>query len=230
MAIVFDAATSGQNFGPPVNLTQVCTGSDLVVLVYVSIGNISGTIAGATVTATYDSVSMTEARSGTTTGTPLSSSSTSSGGCLFYLLNPNTGSHTLTVTTSGGTINRMVCASASYTGVATVANQASTTSNGASNSPTLVITSASGNFVVGGAQHGDTISGAGGTSTQRAVQNMDNTTSGDNVIIGDSPGATPNLDWTSGVSDHWVMIGLNLSATTPPALLLPIVRSSLRLR
>lgn len=215
MAIAFDTATdTSVATGTPTSHTvsHTCTGADLVLLVGVSVATPSGSVTGTTVTATYNGVSMTEIRSGTTTGALLQTSSASAGSCLFYLLDPATGANNVVVTLSTGEAEILV-GTASYTGVDAVENGTSTTSNGAANSPELSVTSATNDLVFAHATHGDTISGGGTGTTRRYNETTNNASSGGNISGGEEAGAASvSISFTSGVNDHWTLIGLNLSA------------------
>lgn len=234
-AVAFDAPSNGHHASSPTNtltIAHTCTGTNLGLAVFVSVGRTSISAVGLTMTITYNAVSMTEIRSGTATGTVLVPvGSNLSGACLFYLLNPAAGANNIVVSISSN-VDHIVLAAESVTGTNAVQNGTSLNGPSQANSPTLAVTSAAGNLAVGGASHGDTISGATGTTTARATENFANTTSGSNGIIGDSPGAaTSNINFTSAVSDQWVALGFDFVAVTDttPALQSPI-RSALRLR
>lgn len=98
MAVAFDTSALGTDGGT--TLSHTCTGSDLILIVAVA------DTQGDTLTATYNSVSMTRLING-------SANSLS----LFYLLNPSTGANTISVS---GSTNGLRIASASYTGVSQV--------------------------------------------------------------------------------------------------------------
>src|SRR3990167_1553579 len=97
MAIAFDAATNDQVQGgsSTLNFSHTCTGSNRFLVVACWWGSGANTI-----TATYNSVSMTAF--GTTDNLKF-----------FYLINPASGANTLAVTHSAA----VWCCSASYTGV-----------------------------------------------------------------------------------------------------------------
>lgn len=214
--IVHDfSGTGGPTGANPLTITHTCTGTATngILLVGITISRYSQNVTGYTCTATYNGVSMTDARSGTTTATELSASSTSSGLVLFYLLNPAVGTNNLTMTwtTPLGAIDSILVTRSSYTGVSGINGVTTTTSNGATNSPTLAITSQTGDLAFTAASHGDTISGSGVGTNQRAILNFSASAAGDNIVCGDEAGAaTVNMDFTSAVNDQWVMIGLNM--------------------
>jgi hypothetical protein len=238
MAIAHDNTANDAFIGsiPSFTLSKTNTGSDLLLLVFVTVGKQGGDVSAVTLTCTYNGVSMTEARSGTSTGTLLQASSTTAGGCLFYLDDPATSAHDIVVTPSNPTALDMIGVGASsYTGVLGGVNGiTSTTSNGATNSPGLAITSQTGDLPFCGASHGDTISGSGTGTNERYRNNANGALwAGGCFVGGDEAGAaTTTIDFTSAVSDQWVMIGLNMAAGAPPATpaLRGMIRSALRLR
>jgi hypothetical protein len=214
MAAVLDAASNDVSSGSSHTFSKTCTGTATngILLVAVTVSHGSGVGTVTPMTCTYGGVSMTEVRSGTASGTPLSGSSATSGMCLFYLLNPAAGAANIVVTYTGNSQSSIIAAS-SYINCGGIENVASTTSNGAANSPTLSITSARGSRAFCAASHGDTITGVGTGTNERTRRNVNNTFAGNNIVSGDEAGAaTVDMDFTSSVSDQWVMIGLNLRA------------------
>lgn len=237
MAIAFDATSNTSTItNADITLAHTCTGSDLLLVVAVAVGLGGGDVTAYTTEVSYNGVPMTCALTGLTTNVPLTlpTGSTSSGAVLFYLLAPAAGNNNIFMTTdehTGAAVNANTIVAASYSGVVSVSGGTFTRTGATqTNSPTLGITSVTGDLVVGLGSHGDVISGAGGTTTRQGFNNSITGTAGGCVSLGDSPGATPNIDFTSAANDHWVMIGLDMSAAPPPALTLPMVRSSLRLR
>ena len=169
------------------------------------------------VTCTYNGVSMTEARSGTTNGNPLENAgSASSGGCLFYLTGINSDglSHNIVITVSAGVYNIVGSAvSVNSTSGVDAANVGTQISNGASPSPTLGVPNcASDSLVVGGASCGTSITGST-TGTNRHIDNLNNSTSGSNSSIATNTGSgTVNFVFTTSGSDSWQMIGIEFLA------------------
>lgn len=216
-----NAQTGAAGVGASLTYSKTNGASTTLLLVGVTISAYSASIAGRTVGVTYNGVALTEIRSGTSTGTPLSSSSASAGLCLFYLFTPATGANNVVVTVTGGNVDSILADAVSYTNATGVNNSGSTTSNGATNSPNLVITSATGDLVFATASHGDTISGGGTGTTVRGTLNNSAFSAGDNIIGGEEAGAASvTISFTSSVNDHWVLIGLNMTggaaAKAPP--------------
>lgn len=225
MTVLFDAGSNGHAGNPPTGTPTVasltfahtCSGSDRGLSVGISVGVEAGNIVARTVTVTYGGVSMLDARTGVPIGVPLIATSTTAGVIHFYLLNPPAGANNVVVTVDSA-VQYIVGVSVSATGVGGIAHVNTATSAGATNSPTLAITSAAGNLAVGVGSHGDTITGASGTTTQRAIDNFTNHTSGSMMIAGTADGAaTSNINFTSAISDSWVMIGFEFTAGTSPA-------------
>lgn len=218
MAVAYDAVSSATSFtGPATSNTRTwshtVTGSNLGIYIVISAANLVGSVAGVTCTCTVNGVSATGVKSGTTTETIYQSSSTSGGLFCFYLIGPTSGNIVLTLSSA---VDRIIASAVSFTGtdsISTVTASNYTTSNGATNSPTITLTSATGDMVICGAAHGDTISGVGSGTTQRFLTNVDSSTSSDNIVGGTEPGAASvSIDFTSSVSDHWQMIAANFKA------------------
>jgi hypothetical protein len=75
------------------------------------------------------------------------------------------------------------------------------------------VTSATGDLVLGFAAHGDIISGSSQTNRWITAGNG-NRTGGSNVAGDTAAGsASVSLSWSSGFSDHWSVIGVNISAS-----------------
>jgi len=133
MAIAFDASSISANPGDK-TFSHTCTGTNLILIVGVYDG-FNGTL-------DYNGVSMTQ----------LGTWQNNTG--LFYLINPATGTHTVTLTTSNsGTTFRMVAAS--YTGVKqTGFPDSSATGNSTSNPVTPTTTVVASNCWVVGVVNG----------------------------------------------------------------------------
>ena len=107
MAIAFDAFSNGVNFteSSPLTWSHTCTGSDLLLIVGTIGGDAADTVSGVT----YNSVAMTKIA---VKLVPENRYLT-----LWYLLDPDTGSNTVSVTSSpAGAAGR----STSYTGVSAI--------------------------------------------------------------------------------------------------------------
>ena len=188
MAIAFDAAATGvQPFGTGLTYAHTCTGTDRALFVTVAAGaNVSGV--------TYGGVAMT-ILSGTGTGLVLAG-----------LLNPASGTNNVIISLAGTeTCN---ATSASYTGVDQTTgwdNLAdATTGDG---SPSVSVTSATGNLVVGGSAWVDNTGAKSHTAvapvTERADEDGADTQTC--AAIGDAPGAASvTFAWTrNGGGAYW---------------------------
>jgi hypothetical protein len=109
MAIVFDATSNSteQASASSVSWSHTCTGSNLVLVVGISSRDI--TLGNRTVSSvTYNGVTLTKARSDDNALTARTE--------MWYLINPSTGSNTVTVT-MGGVCTGFICGAVSLTGV-----------------------------------------------------------------------------------------------------------------
>lgn len=172
MAVTFDAAANGQTaFGTTLTYSHTVSGTDRALFVAVVVGGgvaISGV--------TYNGVAMTAVETGSTTYR------------LFALAAPATGANDVVVTAASAEV--IVAVSASYNGVDQVTPydgvQASATGDG---SPSVTVTSATDNLVVGMSGYGDSVgqsvqtAGAAQTSRGSLEEN------GNYLILSDEPGA-----------------------------------------
>lgn len=139
-AIATDATASGTYGASPRTHSHICTGSDLILMM-------AGFSFGSGTTSTYNSVSMTNLGAYT-----YSVSGTARYGCLNYLVNPSTGSNTLSFSPGGDGI----AVTSSYTGVsstgqpdAAINTQTTGTGSAASLTATVTVT-ASGSWLMAG--------------------------------------------------------------------------------
>ena len=176
MAIAFDNSTQRARYtaGSNPTFSHTCTGSDLILFVFVNVINPASNRATAV---TYNGVSLTKVRD----VFPQSNVNTS----LWYLVNPATGSNTVSITLNAALGTYVDCAAVSYTGVAQsspIDVSDSSTSN-ASSITDSVTTTTDNCWVVASGYHGDTSSG--GFST--GMTNREITITGSRRgIIGDS--------------------------------------------
>ena len=180
MAIAFDAAATGvQTFGTGLTYSHTCTGTDRALFVMVAASQTVSSV-------TYGGVAMTLI-SGSGTGLVLAG-----------LLNAASGANDIVITTAAP--DPINAASASYTGVDQATgweNLAQATTGDAS--PSVSVTSATGNLVVGGTAWGDNPGVLSQTPvapvTERAEE--DGADSGNSAAIGDAPGAASvTFAWT----------------------------------
>lgn len=219
----FDAASNAHVNSPTGSATSlsgahtVASGANKVLVAYIGLTRESGDIASpaTTVTLTYNGVSMTNAATGTTTGTPAKAVGANTGGvCLFYLaLTGDGASHNIVATSSQG-VHDITWVAVSVNSSSGVANFTGTSGTGfpaaqSTNSPTLAVTTGSTSHlaVVGGA-HGASISGTG-TGTQRAIDNFTGAGSLGCLVIATNTGAaTASVQFTSANNDFWAMEGI----------------------
>lgn len=186
-------------------------GGNLLVVAVIVTGN-AGQVAAITAGPTYDGVAMTQvASSQQTWGTNASITA------LYYLLNPATGSKTVSVTGTSVPTNFAILAGAiSFSGALAVTSTATTGTNTSGTTATASnITTASGNmvFASGGWGSGETgVAGAGFTRT--FLVNGSSGTSGDDLLgeYGVSTGAAISPTFTWGVSDSWRIVAVEILA------------------
>lgn len=188
MAIAFDAAANGSaSPGTSITFSHTCTGSDLILLVFVGQG---GTNADSVTGITYNSVSMTRAlfQAGSTTAI-----------WAYYLINPSTGANNVVVSSSGSVFFR--ASSVSYTGAKQSSQPDATDGDAVASgtSTTTTLTTVADNcWTVCGVES----NGAGSTPAASTGINATRDTIGTLFVVGDSDGGiTPagsnSMTWTS---------------------------------
>lgn len=172
--IAFDASATGTTgSGATISWSHTCTGSNLILWVFVEGGNANTTdITGVT----YNSVALTKANAYV--------NNQNRGSYLWYLINPATGTNTVTVSNSSGAF--AAASSCSYTGVKQ-SGQPDSSGTGTTASGTSVTASttvvASGCWLVGGTRFtsASPVLTAGAGTTKRASSSAE-------MFIGDSNG------------------------------------------
>lgn len=198
MAIAVDAVSSASGSGTgPFTWSHTCTGSDRLLLVFITIYHISSTVSGVT----YNGVAATAVPSGSATNGNYAVYS-------YYLIAPATSSNTVSVSVSGGVYDVGVAA-ISLTGV----HQSSplgtaVTATGSSTTPSVNVSSAADEIVVDGLVivHNGTLSvGAGQTSRWNAA-----TGNGFIKQAGSTEGGTgtTTMSWTNSTSQDWATVGI----------------------
>jgi hypothetical protein len=146
---------------------------------------------------------------------------------MFYLLNPNTGTGTVTVTPSTTTTGGMIGGSVSFTGASGVRN--ATTNFGSAGSPTVSVTSATGNMVVDGVCNGSPITNS--DKTQRWLKNQDSGSGAGNGAESTAAGASSVTMSYTTTSDFWGIIGLDLIASSGSSRTKPhLIRGKFKIR
>ena len=205
MAIALDTATdsgaSQYTGASPLTFSHTCTGTNLILFVCVRSG--SGSAPSAV---TYNGVSLTQINSRTDGSTD----------SLWYLINPATGSNTVSISFSA--TNIIACA-VSYTGVNQSGQPDASATNVKNNSSTWdgTVTTIADNcwtIAVAHANQGGTLS-AGANTTKR-------TTITTNFIVGDSNSAktpagsvTLNFSTNAGAGDNWAGCIASFSPVSP---------------
>ena len=201
LSVIYDAVgTGGLGTGSGSSYTatgsHVCSGNAVVVAV--SVLMLAGSITG--VTATYGGQAMTQL--GTTTG---------SGGAgykayLFGLLNPPTGSQTVSSTATGSGLYGLAMSSVSYSGVTSFGT--ATTNAGSSNATTQTISSSAGKMVAHAFASFVSATISGYNQTQRLAVG----TTAVNVVQGDAAGAASvTFNATINNAAPWTSIAVELN-------------------
>lgn len=209
MAIAFDAAASvGSNTGTPFTWSHTCTGSNLVLLVAVSLRG-QTTVSSIS----YNGVALSKLDSDTT-GTTGSDARSE----LWALVNPATGAHTVSVALSGS--DRAAGVSVSLTGASQTGGAATfgtaAKANGTGTTPSVVATSAAGELVIDAL--GLYIAGANPTLTVDGSQTenaQDRSTNGggSNVKGGSSReagAASVTMSWSNADSRAWAIVAVGV--------------------
>lgn len=162
MAVAFDAvgpsASGASQTTSPISWTHTCGASANALVVIAAVDNV-GT--GTTISATYNSVSMTLVDKWAAGG----SGNTAGFVAMFSLLNPATGAHTVTVTSSAG--DDFHCGSISFTGAGSFGSSNHSDSNNTTpttGSVTLASTTSGGMLAAGVTEGSGGLSFTSGTS------------------------------------------------------------------
>ena len=194
-SIAFDAASSATLSGPGTLSWShtVAAGSDRCLVIGYSD---YGWITNAT-NVTYNAVAATSVSTATNGNGPVAS--------LWRLVAPDTGANTVSmdvtsqVTSSGGAV--------SYTGVdQTTPFGTAATATGASTTPSVVVSSASGELVV------DALSSGGNTPTAGAGQTSRIALANFFGMSEEAGAASVTMSWTTDTSNEWAIVGAPLKA------------------
>lgn len=208
MAIAFDAIGVGFGEGAkPASFTHVCTGSNLMLIVFAWYQATSGA-EGAT--ATYNGVSMTKLQHSDWSGAGVRTME------CFYLAAPATGSHTVSVT---GSVALIGASSISYTGVvqgAPEANAAISITGGAYSAS--VTTVASNAWIVSGAiaNTGSGFTTGSNTTKRQEISGDDYATLDNNGTLTNNPGSN-TLALTDSHNWRGVIISLAPLVSVSPS-------------
>lgn len=199
MAIAYDDDSGGvAGSASSLTFSHTCTGSDLLLLVGVSLYNLNG----ATISSvTYNSVAMT------LVDTAVNSSRRAS---LYRLVAPSTGANDVVITLSASEFD-IVGGSMSFTGVdQTTPLGTAATANGNSTAPSVNVSAATDDLVAAilCIEHSGTLSvGAGQTSRYSNI-------GGAGFIKGagsTEPGAaTTTMSWSDTVGGPWGIVGVSI--------------------
>lgn len=218
MAVAFDAvgpaAALGQTATTPTTVTwaHIVTGSNTALVVFVGVGQNSGSDATKTISSvTYNAVGMTQI------GTPKHTNDSTAGYLACYgLINPTTGTNNVVVTFASAP-STAECGSVSFTGV----NQTTafgTPVVGAGNTTTAtaaVASNTSGNIIAFGVCGGvDFAATPTSPATKRYLANFGNSSAGGNAAGATIPstGSSVTTAWAMSAVDFWAVIAVEVLA------------------
>lgn len=203
MAVAFDAVASTNGDGSSFTFSHTCTGSELYLIVGVSLlVSVGRSVTGVT----YNTVALGSLGE--------NSISSTYGVSLWGLKAPATGAHNVVVST-GGPPDSVACGSLSFTGVdQTTPTSNFTTATGTSANPAVTVSSAVNDFVVA------VCIDAGSTSLT-----VDQTLRWNLILGTDTPrgggataaGASSVTTTFTGSNTSWACSGINIKSSTPPA-------------
>lgn len=137
MAIAFDSVSQGTNNTNSISISHTCTGSNLIVVAFISATSSGG--GGVLNTPTYNGVNMTLAQNGGNLHIGL-----------YYLINPPTGANTFSVSATSGGASTTSAFVVSYSGVHQTGQPDSTNTGGNFSLPTTTTVVANGSWVIAG--------------------------------------------------------------------------------
>jgi hypothetical protein len=205
MAVAFDAASTAKGTTGSFTFSHTCTGSNLILTVGVAIN----AAASATVNAvTYNGVALTK----------VDSIANSISSDLWYLVGPATGAHSIVVALSASGA-MTVCNAASYTGVSqSTPLGTKVTASGNSNTPSVTVTSATGQLVVDSvaqnSANGTATLTAGSGQTQRGNDRQFSAFGVIGAMSEEAGAASVVMDWSGSNSTTWATIGVPLKPVT----------------
>lgn len=209
--VAVSPSSSGQKValaGGNQNITwsDTCTGTNRLAVVGFGLGASSDTGA-IPVAATYGGVSMT--------ATTLVHSNNATTGFvqMFYMINPPSGTNTVSLTIAGPTTAALEGGSLCFNGVDQVTGiQHFNSAFGSSTTPSATITSATGNMVVAFVTNGDVIASSSQTS-RYIVNNTGGATAAGCCNAGATAagGASVAMGWTV-TNDNWAVVGMDIIA------------------
>lgn len=223
MTVAFDAvgpssagATHAQSATSPMTLSwsHTCTGSNRLLIVSVAVGPAASDANVSALTVTYNGVSMTSV------GRVHSNAATAGFVEMFRLIAPATGPNTVLVTcTFGGADSMSLSAgSVSFTGVDQTTPIAHTnTATGSSATPSVAVTSASGNMTIDAVANGSAITSATAPSTNRWLRNTDTFSAAGNGAASTQSGTASNTHAYTVTSDWWGIIAADIAAAAGAA-------------
>lgn len=221
MAVVLDTATSTFQLGnSDITLSHTCTGSDLLLLVGIahSAGDLSD-VSGVT----YNSVPMTRLSSINNSDSSANIRST-----IYYLVAPSVGANNIVVSISGPPCAMNVIG-ASFTGVdqSTPLGTAATSTTNNSTTPSVTVSSASGELVfdIEGAHNTITTFTADNTKIKEQIQ------ASTCAAASTAPGAASvNMSWVLNPARWSAQVGVSIKPVSAPTAIVVQFREPTRPR
>jgi hypothetical protein len=197
MAIAFDAASSSNGSGASLTWAHTCTGSNLVLIVGVSVDT-GHTVSGIT----YNAVAMTQVPGGTVATANIRS-------YLYYLVGPATGAHDIVVSLGGGGGSNLAAGGMSFTGVSqfNTLGTAATNSGNTGTTASVVVSSDIDEVVVDCLATGSNAATVGAGQTRRWNDNNSNVFGQGSHETG---AASTTMDWTITSGNHWAIVAVPL--------------------
>ena len=199
--IAFDAGSNSgaQGTASSYSWSHTCTGSDLVLVVGVSIRHNTVTVTGIT----YNGIALTQIRTDGRTSLTYSE--------IWFLKAPATGSNTIAVTLSGGP-TRSISGAVSLTGVdQTTPNDADNGATGSSTTPSASVTTVADNawivdVVAVRTGSSETITvGSGQTQRWNVLDGANGLRAGGSHEGPVTPAGATTMDWTISASKAWAL-------------------------
>jgi hypothetical protein len=215
MTLAFDTlgpGSSGQNATAPTSVTwaHTCSGVQRVLIVFVAVGQGSGSDATKTISGvTYAGVAMTQI------GTPRHSNDQTAGYLACYgLINPATGANNVVVSFASAP-STAECGSLSFTGAdQTTAWGTPVTGAGTGTTATVAVASnTNGNIIAYGVVNGAPVLSATSPATSRYLSSYDQSSAGGNTAGATIPatGSSVTCAWSVS-SDWWGLIAVEVKA------------------
>ena len=195
--------------------SHTCTGSQRILFVGVAVSANLASLASVT----YNGVAMTRII------TRQSNDQTAGGVHLYGLINPASGTHTVSVTPSTTVGTDYEAGSVSYTGADQTTGWKNATSNAGSVSggthpiTGTIASTTTGNIVIAAACYGSAITAGAGVGTNRWANNQNPNSAAGNAVMGDNAvtSSSTQVAWDSTSGDWFGWVGVEIMAASSGA-------------